>query len=109
MATVPGTLTDEVWMIVKRTINGQTKKYIEVLTPGLLDETDPEDAIYLDSALTYDSTETSTITGLWHLEGETVYALADGAKQDLYGLGRHDHADDRSEQGACGLAVSDHD
>lgn len=81
MATVPGTLTDEIWMIVKRTINGQTKKYIEVLTPGLLDETDPEDAIYLDSALTYDSTETSTITGLWHLEGETVYALADGAKQ----------------------------
>lgn len=81
LATVPGTLTDELWMIITRTINGQTKKYIEVLTPGLLDETDPEDAIYLDSALTYDSTETSTITGLWHLEGETVYALADGAKQ----------------------------
>lgn len=81
LATVPGATTDEVWMIVTRTINGQTRKYIEVLTPGLLDETEPEDAIYLDSALTYDSTETSTITGLWHLEGEEVYALADGAKQ----------------------------
>ena len=81
MATIPGTSADEVWLIVKRTINGATKRYIEVLTPGLLPETDPQDAVYLDSALTYDGTETSTITGLWHLEGETVYALADGAKQ----------------------------
>lgn len=81
IATVPGAETDEVWMIVKRTINGQTKRYIEIMTAGLLDETDPEDAIYLDCAATYDSTATSTITGLWHLEGETVYALADGAQQ----------------------------
>lgn len=79
--TIPGDVSDEVWLIVKRTINGQTKRYIEVLSAGLLDTTDPEDAIYLDSALTYDGSSTTTITGLWHLEGQVVHALADGAKQ----------------------------
>ena len=37
------------------------------------------DAFFVDSGLTYDSTATSTITGLNHLEGEVVSILADGA------------------------------
>jgi hypothetical protein len=41
--------------------------------------TDVEDAFYLDSGLTYDSTPTTTISGLDHLEGETVQVLADGS------------------------------
>lgn len=81
IAVIPGSDGDDVWLIVKRTINGSTKRYIEVLTTGLLDETAEDDAVYLDSALTYDGSETDTITGLWHLEGEEVYVLADGSKQ----------------------------
>ena len=34
--------------------------------------------VYLDSALSYSGVATTTITGLSHLEGKTVYALADG-------------------------------
>jgi hypothetical protein len=38
-----------------------------------------EDAFFLDSGLTYDGSATLTISGLNHLEGETVSVLADGA------------------------------
>ncbi len=78
------TARDEVWMIVKRTIGGATVRYIEVIekafeNPGIGEEgDDQEDAYYADSMITYDSTSTSTITGLTHLEGETVKILADG-------------------------------
>ena len=37
-----------------------------------------EDAFFVDSGLTYDGTATATITGLTHLNGETVQILADG-------------------------------
>jgi hypothetical protein len=86
---------DEVWLIVKRTIDGNTVQYIEVMegiwqTPRREDYStealwtaavlaSQEDAFYVDSGLTYDSTATTTITGLDHLEGETVQILADGA------------------------------
>lgn len=36
------------------------------------------DAFFVDCGITYNSTATSTITGLSHLEGETVQVLADG-------------------------------
>jgi hypothetical protein len=42
---------------------------------------DMEDMFFVDSGLTYDGDSTSTITGLDHLEGETVAILADGAVQ----------------------------
>lgn len=67
----------ELWMIVKRTIDGNTVRYIEYMTePFYLDE--PEDAVQVDSAYTYTGTATSTITGLDHLEGEEVAVIADG-------------------------------
>ena len=68
---------DEVWFVVKRTINGQTKRYIEYLPS--YDFATQEDAFYVDCGLTYDGTATTTISGLDHLEGETVSVLADGA------------------------------
>jgi len=40
---------------------------------------DITDAFFVDSGLTYDSTATTTISGLSHLEGEPVTILADGA------------------------------
>lgn len=74
----PAGVRDELWMAVQRTINSQTKIYIERLNPLWTGEDAIEDAIYLDSALTYDGSPTSTVTGLEHLEGEAVAALADG-------------------------------
>ena len=71
---------DEVWTVCKRTIDGGTKRYIEFFEKDWdREEDDQEDAYYSDSLITYDSTATDTITGLGHLEGETVGVLADGS------------------------------
>jgi hypothetical protein len=78
-ATIPGDDGDELWLVVKRTIGGQTRRYIEMLTAGLTESSEKKDAIYLDGALTYSGATTTTVSGLMHLEGETVDALADGA------------------------------
>jgi hypothetical protein len=72
------TSRDEVWVIAKRTIGGTTKRYVEVLERDFEDGDDQEDAYYSDSLVTYDGASTTTITGLSHLEGETVKVLADG-------------------------------
>lgn len=80
MATIPspdGT-RDDVWMIVKRTINGGTVRYIEFLEAEYREGDAQENAFYVDSGLTYDGAATTTISGLDHLEGETVCVLADG-------------------------------
>ncbi len=77
MAVIPATTHDEVYLIVKRTINGATKRYIEYLVREF-DGGDKEDAFFVDCGLTYDGSAATTISGLSHLEGETVTILADG-------------------------------
>lgn len=67
---------DPGYFIIKRTINGQTKRYIERLHSRTF--TDIEDAFFVDSGLTYDGDPTGTLSGLDHLEGKTVIALCDG-------------------------------
>lgn len=75
----PDGATDELWMVVKRTINGATKRYVEYAT-GVFEDGDAiADAFFVDAGLTYSGAATSTISGLWHLEGQTVSVLADGA------------------------------
>ncbi len=69
---------DETWVQVKRTINSSTTRYTEVFERDWENGQDQEDAYYADSIITYDSTSTTTITGLDHLEGETVKVFADG-------------------------------
>lgn len=66
------------YAVVKRTINERTVRYIERLHTRRF--ATPEDAFFVDSGLTYDGAATDTITGLWHLEGEEVAVLADGAE-----------------------------
>jgi len=70
---------DEVWVTVKRTINGATKRFIEVIERDFETGDNQEDAYYADSMLTYDGAATTTISGFDHLEGETVGVWADGA------------------------------
>tara|TARA_R110002153_G_scaffold32645_3_gene98687 strand:+ start:2135 stop:4312 length:2178 start_codon:yes stop_codon:yes gene_type:complete len=81
VAVIPNSDTeteDQVWFVVKRTINGATKRHIVYLN-DLDFGSDVTDAKYLDSMKTYSGTSTSTITGLNHLEGETVSVLVNGA------------------------------
>ena len=80
VASISGDLTeDELWVIVKRTINGSTKRYVECFANFDFDETDATDFKFLDSHLTYSGSATTSLSGLAHLEGQTVSVLADGA------------------------------
>jgi hypothetical protein len=73
---------DMLWAIISRTIDGGTKQYIEYLEEEWLETNDLEDAFFVDSGLTYDGAAETNITGLDHLEGETVKVLADGEVVD---------------------------
>lgn len=46
--------TNELWMIVKRHINGTTRRYVEILKDFFDDSTEQKDAFFVDSGLTYD-------------------------------------------------------
>jgi hypothetical protein len=79
VAVIPGPGDeDELWLSVKRTINGAVKRYIEYLKPFSWGS-DQEDCFFLDCGLTYDGAPATTISGLEHLEGKSVGILADGA------------------------------
>ena len=69
----------QVWVIVKRTINSVTRRYVEYLNAFDFTETDNTTFNFLDSQLNYNGSATTTITGLDHLEGQTVSILADGS------------------------------
>lgn len=79
IATLPtDTGEDELYMIVKRTINGATRRYIEKLS--LFDfGSDTTSAFFVDSGLSYSGGAISSVSGLYHLEGETLTILANGA------------------------------
>ncbi len=89
---------DEIWVVVKRTINSATVRYIEVFEEDFegpdrndyLTEATYETALlaaqknayYADSVITYDgsaSGKTANLAGYTHIIGETVKVLADGA------------------------------
>jgi hypothetical protein len=79
IATLPSdTGEDELYMIVKRTINGVTKRYVEQMRPFNFGGV-TTGAFFVDCGLRYEGTATGTLSGLYHLEGETVTVLANGA------------------------------
>ena len=81
-AVIPGTdYEDHLYVVVKRTIDGSIKRYVERLN-SFTDITALADAKINHSGLTYEGTATTTISGLDHLEGETVAILADGVVVD---------------------------
>lgn len=67
---------DAPYFVVKRTVDGATVRYIERLKER--DTTTLGSGFYVDCGLTYSGSATTTISGLDHLEGETLVALADG-------------------------------
>lgn len=75
----PTGTADQLWLIVKRTINGTTRRYVEYLTPIWDESIAQADAHFVDSGLKYSGAATATFSGLTHLEGQTVQILADGA------------------------------
>ena len=79
IATLPSdTGEDELYMIVKRTINSVTKRYVEQMRPFNFGGV-TTGAFFVDCGLRYSGTATGTLSGLYHLEGETLNVLANGA------------------------------
>ena len=79
IATIPGELNqDNLYMVVKRTINSVTRRYVEYLSLSDFG-TDVTDAFFVDSGLTYSGSSASSISGLDHLAGQTVSVLEEGS------------------------------
>lgn len=72
---------DLLYMIVKRTINGATKRYIEYLTPDFFPTSDTDITLgfFLDCGLSLTTgMPVTTVSGVGHLEGESVDVVVDG-------------------------------
>lgn len=71
------TSADDVWISVKRFINGGHVRYIERIEAPF-ENAAKEDAFFVDCGSTYVGAATNTVTGIDWLEGEIVDVLADG-------------------------------
>lgn len=76
IACIPGAGQDDVYLVVRRTIGGQTRRYVERMEARRDD--DAREAFFVDSGLTYRGSPATAMSGLSHLEGKTVSILADG-------------------------------
>lgn len=89
---------DDVYFIVKRTIDGTTKRYIETLPERLPVnedfETDVQDAFFVDCGLTYDSPK--TITGATQADPVVITSAA-------HGISNGDAIDINQVKGMTGL------
>jgi hypothetical protein len=79
LAVVPqkDQLQDALWVVVRRTVNGQSRRYLERLTRFWDFDTTLANAHFVDCGLRYTGPAVDTVYGLQHLEGETVYGLID--------------------------------
>lgn len=70
---------DDLWMIVKRTVNGQEMRFVEYVTQYFTDiPANIANAFYIDSGLTYIGTPAKKIYGFDHLKGQTLDILLNG-------------------------------
>ena len=79
VAVVAEGAEDVLYAVVRRTINGSSKRYVERLRPRPSVWPTQADAFHVDCGATYAGAETDTISGLTWLEGKTVNVLTDGA------------------------------
>lgn len=77
VAVIPGTAEDELWVSVKRTIDGSTVRYIEQFQPFDWG-TDQEDCFFVDCGLTYDGGAAKTVSDVTKANPAVVTAVAHG-------------------------------
>ena len=80
----PTSSGDELWIIVKRWVNGAVQRHVEWIEADFAEGAALSTARYLDAHLIYEGGATQTITGLGHLEGYQVRAVAGGADLGLF-------------------------
>lgn len=84
----PDDARDEVWVIVRRTINGKTERYVEFLEGQWEEGDDQEQAAYLDCHLKFDGSQNVTLqpgpgadddhaTGVTFTAGSSVFIASD--------------------------------
>ena len=71
---------EKLYAVIRRTINGQTVRYVERMATRLVGAL--EDCFFVDAGATYVGPPATVISGLNWLEGKTVAVLADGAVQN---------------------------
>ena len=77
VAVLPGNSYDEVWVSVKRTIDGNDVRYIERFTTPFWEDTD--EYTYTDSTITYTGAPKTTLSGATHLANTLCHVTVDGA------------------------------
>lgn len=77
VTTIPGDRETDLFAVVERVIDGETRWYVELKAPQFSGKS-ALDGRFLDSFLEYSGEAVNTITNLDHLEGKKVSILADG-------------------------------
>jgi hypothetical protein len=80
IATVAEGNEERLYAVIRRTINGQTVRYVERMASLLVGAI--ADCFFVDAGSTYSGAPVTSISGLDWLEGQTVAVLADGAVQN---------------------------
>lgn len=70
---------DQLWVVVRRLVNGIYRRSVEFLEDDFPDDLGREHAFFVDAGLSYVGPPTETLSGLEHLEGETVQVNGDGS------------------------------
>jgi hypothetical protein len=86
VCAIPYNNNSRVWAAVKRTVNGQTVRYIECMTNRLPTE-NPADQIYMDAAKVVEANPAESTLTVPHLAGCTVRVLLDGNLLPDYKVG----------------------
>lgn len=81
VANVVSNSKDTLYVVVKRTINGATVRYIEVFDEQRDSATLADYCMTDCSQVITNVTPTTALTGLTHLAGETVQVIGDGRRQ----------------------------
>jgi hypothetical protein len=80
VAVIPGSTEDQVWVIIKRIIEGENKYYVEQFQP--IDYDNQEDGFYVDSGLTFTGDGPFVVTNITQADPAVVTAtdhtFADG-------------------------------
>lgn len=75
----PDGRTDDLWLIVSRTVNGARLRSVEYMTDYRLVKKGVPEAVHVDGSVTYRGAPATVITGLGHMEGQTVHICVDGS------------------------------
>ncbi len=91
----PDGTRDELWAIIRWTINGQTRRYVCFMDVERRPGDDPEDSFYLDAGLTLDNTINTTLQpgvgadqahaeGVQFVAGTSIWTVDDAGRQIHY-------------------------